>query len=165
MKRLRFFKAPTVALMVCVFTPTSAFAGRYDGWARLVDGYAGDTGLFILGIIGLLLSVGLLYGAIVDPDSFHKEEDHQYLMRMVGRKGRRLIWLGSGVLLIKLSLSLVGFYEPNDHESSPPVAYAAPKCGDPGTKSFINEEGLCDCPVGFTWADEDDEASVLCVVE
>ena len=151
--------APLLALMALMLTPTHAMAARYVGWTRMLGDFFEGSGSGILATVLLVFAAIFILMAVFDPDWLHENEDNSYLMRLIGRQGRRAVWLGAGIFLLSLLSQTSGSDTMVDEEM------AMQRCGAPGTHSYINDDGFCDCPDGFTWADEADETSVVCMVE
>ena len=159
MKTLHLAFAPIMALVSLTLTPASAFASRYSGVARFMEETFGRPGEIGMALMLSLLGLAFIYAAIKNPEWMHDDEDPGYLFQLLGDKGRRAAWLVIGLLVLNVTLPMLA-----------PKSYDTPQqtmqqCGDPGTESFINDEGFCDCPEGFTWANEADETSVVCMAE
>ena len=145
--------------MALMLTPTHAMAARYSGWTRMLGDFFDGSSSGVLATVLLVFAALFIVIAIMDPDSLQADEDNTYLMRLIGRQGRRVVWFAVGIFLISLASQTMS------SDSMAEEEMAMQRCGAPGTESFVNENGFCDCPAGFTWADEEDETSVVCMVE
>lgn len=106
-----------------------------------------------------LMILFLFYAAFSNADWAFDSTYANVIEKIVGRTGLRIFFGLGGLGLLVLCSQLLNEYS-NDLEKLKPI-----RCGGAGTQSFITDEGICDCMPGYTWADEDDETSVVCMLE
>ena len=100
--------------------------------------------------------------AIIDPDFVHEDEDPNqpgfmgFVLRTFGRKGVRVTWALGALLIGSIWLNTRA-------DVSAETEVSDVTCGSPGTNSYLDSEGFCDCKAGYTWVDESDPNSVHCV--
>ena len=154
MKTLHLAFTPIMALVGFTLAPASAHAAS-NGFLR---GFLREFPTLIP-IVLCLMGVFFLYAAYSNDDDAFDSWATNFIERIFGRTIVRALFvvLGLGILGAGLPSFAV-----TSSDSNAPTRI---ECGDPGTESFINDEGFCDCPEGFTWANEADETSVVCMAE
>ena len=150
-----------LACLVWLLLPSSAFARRYSGLAKTLEEATGDTGMLIIRWLFLIIGILLIAIAVINPAFADEAIEPQepgflgFMLRTFGPKGVRVTLALSGLLLVYLFL---------DTRNQVPLEPAIEdiRCGSPGTNSYLDSEGYCDCKDGYTWLNESDPNNVHC---
>ena len=149
---------PLLMGLTCIALPFESFAAqntaRNAGFRAIVRQYP-----TLLTVVLLSMAALFLYGAYSNKDWVFDSTPANFLEKIIGRTGLRVMFGAIGLTILGVGSQLVMGDSVDSFDEKPM------RCGQAGTQSFITDEGICDCMPGYTWADEDDETSVVCILE